>query len=120
MPDSRRGLLLGASAYTLWGVLPLYWTLLEPAGAVELLAHRILWSLGTMLLVLVLARRVDSPRFTRVETYSPRNVLHAFRLTAPDDVDDEFAAWVGEAYRVGRQEHLNRAGRTGPVRETSP
>jgi len=59
---------------------------------------------------LVLARRVDSPRFTRVETYSPRNVLHAFRLTAPDEVDDEFAAWLGEAYRVGRQEHLNRAG----------
>lgn len=62
MPDSRRGLLLGASAYTLWGVLPLYWTLLEPAGAVELLAHRILWSLGTMLLVLVLARRVTAFR----------------------------------------------------------
>ncbi|CAM3926580.1 EamA family transporter RarD [Nocardioides zeicaulis] len=58
MPDSRRGLLLGASAYTLWGIFPLYWTLLEPAGAVELLAHRIIWSLGTMLVVLVLARRV--------------------------------------------------------------
>lgn len=62
MPDSRRGLLLGASAYTLWGVLPLYWTLLEPAGAVELLAHRILWSLGTMLVALVLARRVTAFR----------------------------------------------------------
>jgi hypothetical protein len=55
---------------------------------------------------LVLARRVDSPRFTRVETYSPRNILHAFRLTTPDEVDDEFAAWLGEAYRVGRQEHI--------------
>jgi hypothetical protein len=59
---------------------------------------------------LVLARRVDSGRFTRVETYSPRNVLHAFRLTAPDEIDDEFAAWLGEAYRVGRQEHLDRTG----------
>ncbi len=62
MPDSRRGLLLGASAYTLWGIFPLYWTLLEPAGAVELLAHRIIWSLGTMLLVLVLSRRVPALR----------------------------------------------------------
>lgn len=57
MPDSRRGLVLGALAYILWGTFPLYWTLLEPGGAVEILAHRILWSLGTMLLILVLWRR---------------------------------------------------------------
>jgi Domain of unknown function (DUF5655) len=55
---------------------------------------------------LVLARRIDSPRFLRVETYSPRNVLHAFRLDAPSDVDDEFAGWLAEAYRVGQQRHL--------------
>ncbi len=57
MPDSRRGLILGALAYTMWGAFPLYWTLLQPAGAVELLAHRILWSLVTMLLILVMWRR---------------------------------------------------------------
>jgi hypothetical protein len=57
---------------------------------------------------LVLARSVDSPRFTKVEVFSPRNVLHAFRLTAPDEVDDEFAGWIAEAYRVGAQEHLGR------------
>ena len=55
---------------------------------------------------LVLAVRVDSPRFHRVVTYSPRNVLHAFRLTAPDQVDDEFAGWLAAAYRVGEQRHL--------------
>jgi hypothetical protein len=57
---------------------------------------------------LVLARRVGSPRFTRVEVYSPRNILHAFRLAGPDEVDDEFSAWLAEAYAVGRQEHLRR------------
>jgi hypothetical protein len=57
---------------------------------------------------LVLARRVDSPRFIRVETFSPRNVLHAFRLASPADVDTEFAAWLGEAYRVGAQQHTAR------------
>jgi hypothetical protein len=56
---------------------------------------------------LVLARRVDDPHFRRVETYSPRNVVHIFRLTAPDDVDDEFSAYLAEAYRVGAQEHLS-------------
>lgn len=57
---------------------------------------------------IVLARRIDSPRFHLVETYSPRNVLHAFRLTSPDDVDPEFVRWLREAYLVGAQEHLSR------------
>lgn len=59
MPDSRRGLIFGALAYVLWGTFPLYWTLLEPSGAIEILAHRIVWSLLTMTLILVLTRRVD-------------------------------------------------------------
>jgi chloramphenicol-sensitive protein RarD len=43
----------------MWGAFPLYWTLLQPAGAVEILAHRIVWSLVTMLLIVVLWRRTD-------------------------------------------------------------
>ena len=54
----------------------------------------------------VLARRLESPRFRRVETYSPRNHLHAFRLAAPDEVDDDVRAWLAEAYEVGMQRHL--------------
>ncbi len=57
MSDGRRGLLLGALAYTLWGAFPLYWRLLEPGGAIEILAHRIVWSLVTMVLILLLWRR---------------------------------------------------------------
>jgi chloramphenicol-sensitive protein RarD len=58
MPDPKSGLLLGAAAYLLWGAFPLYWPVLEPGGAVELLAHRILWSMITMgVLVLVIGRR---------------------------------------------------------------
>jgi len=56
----------------------------------------------------VLAGRLDSPRFRKVEVYSPRNVLHAFRLASPDDVDAEVAAWLAAAYRVGEQRHLDR------------
>ena len=55
---------------------------------------------------LVLARRVDSPRFRKIEAYSARNVLHAFRLASPDEVDDEFERWLAEAYEVGEQRHL--------------
>src|SRR4051812_21373311 len=35
----------GLAAYALWGLFPLYWPLLEPAAPVEILAHRIAWSL---------------------------------------------------------------------------
>jgi chloramphenicol-sensitive protein RarD len=55
--DQRRGFLLGAAAYTMWGVFPLYWTLLEPAGAIEILAHRIAWSLVVMLALTFALRR---------------------------------------------------------------
>jgi hypothetical protein len=57
---------------------------------------------------LVLDHRIDSPRFRKIEVYSPRNVLHAFRLAGPDEVDPEFAGWLAAAYRVGEQRHLAR------------
>jgi hypothetical protein len=57
---------------------------------------------------LVLARRLEHPRFRRVETYSPRNHLHAFRLEQPGQIDAEFRSWLAEAYAVGAQEHLRR------------
>ena len=62
VPEQRRGLLLGVAAYALWGVFPLYWPLLEPAGAVEILAHRILWSMLTMGLLVVVFRRTPQVR----------------------------------------------------------
>jgi len=58
--EARRGLFVGATAYLLWGAFPLYWPLLEPGGAVEILAHRIVWSLITMgVLVVVMRRRTQ-------------------------------------------------------------
>ena len=54
----------------------------------------------------VLARRLEHPRFRRVETFSPRNHLHQFRLERLQDVDEEVAAWLAEAYQVGEQRHL--------------
>jgi chloramphenicol-sensitive protein RarD len=46
----------------MWGVFPLYWPLLEPAGAVEILAHRVCWSLVTMLALTVSLRRTAQLR----------------------------------------------------------
>ncbi|MFN0088822.1 MAG: DUF5655 domain-containing protein [Acidimicrobiales bacterium] len=54
---------------------------------------------------LVLAEHHLDPRFTRVTTYSPRNHVHEFRLTHPDDIDDDFHRHLAAAYEVGRQTH---------------
>ena len=59
VPDRRRGLLLGAGAYVLWGLFPLYWPLLEPAGAVEILAQRIVWSALVMVVIVAVWRRTE-------------------------------------------------------------
>ena len=57
VPESRQGLLFGVAAYGLWGLFPLYWPYLEPAGAIEILAHRVLWSMITMGVIMLLMRR---------------------------------------------------------------
>ncbi len=44
-PGGRTGVLLGLGAYLMWGLFPLYFRLLEAAGAVEIVLHRIVWSL---------------------------------------------------------------------------
>ncbi|MET8339355.1 EamA family transporter RarD [Streptosporangium canum] len=56
MPESRRGVLYGIAAYTMWGLFPLYWPLLKPAGALEILAHRIAWSLVAVVAILAVRR----------------------------------------------------------------
>jgi len=60
----------------------------------------------------VLARRLEHPRFHQIQTISPRNHVHSFRITSPDDLDLEFTSWLAEAYSVGEQRHLERKGLT--------
>lgn len=57
MSEERRGILLGVAAYACWGLFPLYWPLLEPAQPMEIVAHRIVWSLVFVLLILLIRRR---------------------------------------------------------------
>ncbi len=56
MSEERRGFLFGLAAFGIWGIFPLYWPLLDPAGAVEVLAHRIVWSLVVVGLLVVVLR----------------------------------------------------------------
>ena len=45
------GLVAGVGAYVMWGLVPLYWPLLKPASAMEILAHRVVWSLVFLLII---------------------------------------------------------------------
>ncbi|MGW3590082.1 EamA family transporter RarD [Streptomyces fungicidicus] len=55
--ERRLGLLNGFAAYGMWGLVPLFWPLLKPSGAVEILAHRMVWSLLFVAAALLLIRR---------------------------------------------------------------
>lgn len=61
-PDYRRGVMFGATAYGMWGLFPLYWTLLASAGALETLAHRMIWSLVVVVVIVAWTRRGASVR----------------------------------------------------------
>jgi chloramphenicol-sensitive protein RarD len=67
--EHRKGVAFGVAAYVMWGAFPLYWPLLEPAGAFEILAHRLVWSSIVMAALVVgfsrtaqLRRLVRTPR----------------------------------------------------------
>ncbi|MFC8345997.1 EamA family transporter RarD [Streptomyces sp. NPDC057280] len=55
--ERRIGLLNGFAAYGMWGLFPLYFPLLKPAGPFEVLAHRMVWSLLVVVLALLVLRR---------------------------------------------------------------
>ncbi|MEW2552148.1 EamA family transporter RarD [Streptomyces zhihengii] len=51
--EQRTGLLYGIGAYGMWGLVPLFWPLLKPSGAGEILAHRMVWSLAVVAVALL-------------------------------------------------------------------
>jgi len=58
-----------------------------------------------------LQRRVEDPRIRTASPYTKRLFVHQFRVTAADQLDDEFAGWLREAYEIGQGGHLE-----GPAR----
>jgi hypothetical protein len=53
-----------------------------------------------------LQREVRDPRFRRVSPYTKRLFVHQFRIITLDQLDNDFAGWVEEAYDVGQGRHL--------------
>jgi chloramphenicol-sensitive protein RarD len=48
----KTGLYYGLGAYVTWGLIPIYWPYLEPASSLEILSHRVVWSLITLFIII--------------------------------------------------------------------
>ncbi|MFC4148907.1 EamA family transporter RarD [Micromonospora mangrovi] len=71
MNQTRLGYLYGLGAYLLWGFFPIYFKLLRPAGPVEILAHRVVWSVAFVALLLAALRNYG---FLRALLHRPRTL----------------------------------------------
>lgn len=75
----KSGVLFGIGAYGLWGLFPLYFAELEPATPLEVLAHRICWSVLVVVGLLVATRRFAAIRRTAADRRT-RRLLSAAAL----------------------------------------
>lgn len=65
--EAQLGLWAGLSAFTIWGLAPIYFKALSQVSPDEIIAHRILWSVGFLLMVLCLRQRCDLRRHVRID-----------------------------------------------------
>lgn len=90
----NRGVWYGAAAYTIWGTFPLYWRLLRHVPALEVLAHRIVWSSVALVAIVLLARGTGALRGVS------RRVLAAYALAAVLIAIN----WLTYIYGVGQEQ----------------
>ena len=69
------GLIAGVGAYVMWGLVPLYWPLLKPASAMEILSHRVVWSL-VFLVIIVYFKKLFSD--IKVALFDKRKMILLF------------------------------------------
>lgn len=75
MTSQTYGIICGITAFTLWGLLPLYWKLLDTLPPLIITAHRLVWS--TITLILILAIRGRLPILLE-KIKQPRTLIFSF------------------------------------------
>jgi chloramphenicol-sensitive protein RarD len=65
--ENATGIIYTAGAYLLWGILPIYWKFINEVPALEILAHRIIWSFIFVLIIVVLLKRKRLKNFFQVQ-----------------------------------------------------
>lgn len=76
--SARKGFFYALTAYSLWGFLPLYFKVMEHIPALEMLAHRIIWSVPVALLIIGAQRRLGE----LVALFQHRRIVVMMSLTA--------------------------------------
>jgi chloramphenicol-sensitive protein RarD len=74
----KQGILAGIGAYLMWGLFPIYWKLLLDVPALEILAHRMVWSLAVMLLLLF----IGGDRTWLKQALHDRRIMVTYTLAA--------------------------------------
>ena len=77
-PVDSRGLWSAFAAYGLWGLLPVYWKFLVQVPALEILLHRMVWSLALLVAILAFTGRLRKP----VVALGERRTLAVYTLAA--------------------------------------
>lgn len=83
---------MGLATYGIWGFFPAFFQLLRPAGAFEILAHRVVWTALLMAAVLLLGRRLGDlrniPRRDRTLLIGSTSMILTNWLLFSDAVND--------------------------------
>ena len=64
MSEYKKGITNATIAYTMWGIYPLYWWLLQTVSPVEVLINRMLWSFITLLLIIIIFKKIPALKET--------------------------------------------------------
>ncbi|AXJ08385.1 EamA family transporter RarD [Arthrobacter sp. PM3] len=105
--DTTAGILFGIGAYGLWGLLPLYFFVLHPAGAVEIVANRVVWSLVFCILLVTVTRswRVLTDAFRNRAVIGPLSIAAA--LIAVNWLTYTYGVTTGQAVEAALGYFIN-------------
>ena len=76
--ENATGIIYTAGAYLLWGILPIYWKFIDEVPALEILAHRVIWSFIFVLIIVVLLKRKILKNFFQVQMSQKKTWLGLF------------------------------------------
>jgi chloramphenicol-sensitive protein RarD len=76
--ENATGIIYTAGAYILWGILPIYWKFTNEVPALEILAHRVIWSFIFVLIIVVLLKRKLLKNFFQVQMSQKKTWLGLF------------------------------------------
>ncbi|MBO3061624.1 EamA family transporter RarD [Mammaliicoccus fleurettii] len=77
MSEFKKGIMYATFAYIIWGILPIYWNLVNEIGPFEILAHRIIWSAVFMLLLLTFTKQLSMFKNATIKLFKQKKMVLA-------------------------------------------